>query len=277
MSDTYKIGEAANLLNLKTYVLRFWETEFPDVVPLRTEKGQRLYTLEHLALLERIRYLLHDRGLTIGGARRILAEEKTQGIAYAFDPSQPRSEQAGAVQASLPFSQAQPGRGAPVPPNAPIDPYYDAVQEDGGPPAWPQERDPGEQPYAQYSLPGVAPRIPAGISQPEGCAANDAAQGEARDGAARSPHLHADDQRMLPLFGAIAGGAGPLRRPGGNFIQTGLPGATPTPPPAGPELQEALDARDEAQTRLQALEERSRTELLDILNELESIASLLRG
>ena len=84
MTTPYKIGEAAALLNLKSYVLRFWETEFPDIVPLRTEKGQRLYTREHLALLQRIRYLLHDRGLTIGGARKMLAEEKQRGVVYAF-------------------------------------------------------------------------------------------------------------------------------------------------------------------------------------------------
>jgi len=84
MPATYKIGEAAALLNLKTYVLRFWETEFPGIAPMRTEKGQRLYTEEHLALLERIRYLLHERGLTIGGARRALAEEKARGVVYVF-------------------------------------------------------------------------------------------------------------------------------------------------------------------------------------------------
>ena len=84
MAETYKIGEAAALLNLKTYVLRFWETEFPEISPLRTDKGQRLYTPEHLALLERIRYLLHERGLTIGGARKILAEERARGLAYEF-------------------------------------------------------------------------------------------------------------------------------------------------------------------------------------------------
>uniref|UniRef100_B8DPM6 Transcriptional regulator, MerR family n=1 Tax=Nitratidesulfovibrio vulgaris (strain DSM 19637 / Miyazaki F) TaxID=883 RepID=B8DPM6_NITV9 len=75
---TYRIGEAASLLNLKTYVLRFWETEFPQLVPLRTEKGQRLYTEADLALLRRIRFLLHERGLTIEGARRMLAERGTQ-------------------------------------------------------------------------------------------------------------------------------------------------------------------------------------------------------
>ena len=74
MSDkVYRIGEAAELLALKAYVLRFWETEFPQLVPIRTDKGQRLYSEENLALLRRIKYLLHEQGLTIEGARRILA------------------------------------------------------------------------------------------------------------------------------------------------------------------------------------------------------------
>lgn len=71
-AHTYRIGEAAELLQLKTHVLRFWETEFPQLAPLRTEKGQRLYTEEHVALLRRIKQLLHEQGMTIEGARRLL-------------------------------------------------------------------------------------------------------------------------------------------------------------------------------------------------------------
>ena len=59
----YRIGEAATLLDLKTYVLRFWESEFPQLQPVRTAKGQRLYTEETIALLRRIRYLLHEKGM----------------------------------------------------------------------------------------------------------------------------------------------------------------------------------------------------------------------
>ncbi|MBR3663316.1 MAG: MerR family transcriptional regulator [Desulfovibrio sp.] len=68
----YRIGEAAELLNLKSYVLRFWETEFPQLAPLRTDHGQRLYSEEHIALLRRIKQLLHEQGMTIDGARRVL-------------------------------------------------------------------------------------------------------------------------------------------------------------------------------------------------------------
>ena len=73
----YRIGEAAALLELKDYVLRFWETEFPQLVPVRTEKGQRLYSEENIALLRRIKYLLHEQGMTIEGARRVLAAPPT--------------------------------------------------------------------------------------------------------------------------------------------------------------------------------------------------------
>lgn len=79
VEKTYRIGEAADMLQLKTYVLRFWETEFAQLEPLRTEKGQRLYTEVHIDLLRRIRHLLHERGMTIDGARRVLAEEERSG------------------------------------------------------------------------------------------------------------------------------------------------------------------------------------------------------
>jgi DNA-binding transcriptional MerR regulator len=74
-SQTWKIGQAARLLDLKTYVLRFWESEFPQLEPVRTASGQRRYTSEHIELLQRIKRLLYEEGLTIEGARRKLEEE----------------------------------------------------------------------------------------------------------------------------------------------------------------------------------------------------------
>ncbi|MFO7875641.1 MAG: MerR family transcriptional regulator [Desulfovermiculus sp.] len=72
---TYKIGHAAHLLDLEPYVLRFWETEFPQLKPIRTPKGQRLYTEAHLRLIARIKTLLYEHGLTIDGARRKLDQD----------------------------------------------------------------------------------------------------------------------------------------------------------------------------------------------------------
>lgn len=71
----YRIGDVAKQLGLRTSVLRFWETEFPKLKPLRTESGQRVYRERDLAFAKRLQYLLHDQGLTIEGARRVLAGE----------------------------------------------------------------------------------------------------------------------------------------------------------------------------------------------------------
>ena len=71
----YRIGQAAAALKLKTCVLRFWEGEFPQLAPLRTPKGQRLYREEDMRVLRRIRSLLHEKGMTIDGARRVLSGE----------------------------------------------------------------------------------------------------------------------------------------------------------------------------------------------------------
>lgn len=68
----WRIGDVAELLNLKTHVLRFWETEFSQLEPLRTDSGQRIYTEAHVALLRRIKNLLHEQGMTIEGAKKVL-------------------------------------------------------------------------------------------------------------------------------------------------------------------------------------------------------------
>jgi len=74
------IGEVAKELNLieletgkaKTYVLRFWEKEFPQLRPKLRAKGRRYYTQENIKLLKKIHYLLKDKGLTIKGAKKII-------------------------------------------------------------------------------------------------------------------------------------------------------------------------------------------------------------
>lgn len=80
---TYRIGEVAEMLNLKTHVLRFWETEFSQLEPLRTDSGQRIYTKTHIETLRRIQQLLHEQGMTIEGAKRILAGEPEENPAEA--------------------------------------------------------------------------------------------------------------------------------------------------------------------------------------------------
>jgi DNA-binding transcriptional MerR regulator len=68
----FRIGEVSKLVTLPTYVLRFWESEFPRLRPKRTSSGQRLYTRKDIELVFKIKDLLYEKKFTIQGARRHL-------------------------------------------------------------------------------------------------------------------------------------------------------------------------------------------------------------
>ena len=70
----FKIGEAARLVGVKPYVLRYWETEFKSVKPQKTRSQQRLYRRRDVELLLQIRHLLYDKRYTIEGARTRLRD-----------------------------------------------------------------------------------------------------------------------------------------------------------------------------------------------------------
>ena len=69
-----KIGEAARVLSVETYVLRFWETQFPFLKPKHTRTKHRFYQERDLAVLRVIKRLLHDEGFTIAGANKHIKE-----------------------------------------------------------------------------------------------------------------------------------------------------------------------------------------------------------
>mgnify|MGYP000495227710 CR=1 FL=1 len=73
------ISEAAEELGLPQHVLRFWETRFATIKPLKRGGGRRYYRPEDVLLLKGIRHLLYDQGFTIKGVQRIL---KDQGARY---------------------------------------------------------------------------------------------------------------------------------------------------------------------------------------------------
>jgi len=68
------IGEAATELGLKTHVLRFWETKFDNLRPLKRGDGRRYYRPEDMELLRQLQNLLHVQGLTIRGAIKALSD-----------------------------------------------------------------------------------------------------------------------------------------------------------------------------------------------------------
>jgi DNA-binding transcriptional MerR regulator len=71
----FRIGEVATLCRLPAYVLRFWETEFPQLRPVKSSTGQRMYRKRDVESVVRIKSLLYDDGFTIAGARLQLREE----------------------------------------------------------------------------------------------------------------------------------------------------------------------------------------------------------
>ena len=73
----YSISEVAEMLGVNTSMLRFWETEFPNLRPVKNKKGTRSYRQQDIDLLKRIQYLTKDCGLTLEGARQQLKNDKS--------------------------------------------------------------------------------------------------------------------------------------------------------------------------------------------------------
>ncbi len=71
----FRIGEVARMCRLPAYVLRFWETEFPQLRPGKSDTGQRMYRRREVENALRIKRLLYEDGFTIAGARQHLREE----------------------------------------------------------------------------------------------------------------------------------------------------------------------------------------------------------
>jgi len=74
----FRIGEVARLCEIPAYVLRFWESEFPQLKPNKGGTGQRLYRRRDVEMALRVKTLLKDEGYTIPGARQVLKSEFRQ-------------------------------------------------------------------------------------------------------------------------------------------------------------------------------------------------------
>ena len=74
----YSIGEVSQITELKQYVLRYWETEFPHLKPNKNSAGNRVYTPEDVENIKEIKKLLHEEKFTIKGARQHLKDLKAK-------------------------------------------------------------------------------------------------------------------------------------------------------------------------------------------------------
>lgn len=88
----YSIGEVCELTGLKSYVLRYWETEFRGLKPPKNRAGNRTYRKKDIDLIQEIKSLLYDEKFTIEGARNQLSNKSNpkaaaSGNAYSMDNS----------------------------------------------------------------------------------------------------------------------------------------------------------------------------------------------
>ncbi|HKV05140.1 MAG TPA: MerR family transcriptional regulator [Candidatus Acidoferrales bacterium] len=71
----FRIGEVSRLTATKAFVLRYWESEFPTLQPVKSPSGHRLYRREDIETVFEIKRLLYEEGFTIAGARKHLADQ----------------------------------------------------------------------------------------------------------------------------------------------------------------------------------------------------------
>ena len=76
----FKIGEVADLIGVKPHVLRYWETEFSCLKPIKSRSKQRLFRREDIDIALQIKELLYERGFTISGAQKSLKKPKVNDL-----------------------------------------------------------------------------------------------------------------------------------------------------------------------------------------------------
>ena len=85
----FRIGEVSRLTGTKAFVLRYWETEFPTLQPVKSPSGHRLYRRQDIETVFEIKRLLYDEGFTIAGARKHLADLAAGGAGLVAPPAAP--------------------------------------------------------------------------------------------------------------------------------------------------------------------------------------------
>jgi DNA-binding transcriptional MerR regulator len=105
----FKIGDVARICGLETYVLRFWETQFPQLKPNKSGTGQRLYRRRDVEQVLEIKRLVYAEEYTLSGARQALDQaNRRTGSQRAAQVAALADSQSGPQLASQPDSQSRP-------------------------------------------------------------------------------------------------------------------------------------------------------------------------
>jgi len=108
----FKIGDVARLCGVETYVLRFWEPQFPQLKPNKSGAGQRLYRRRDVEMALEVKRLVHTEGYTIAGARSVLEQSSrrhgsSQNAQAALPLDSDRSKNTDAVAAGIGRARAE--------------------------------------------------------------------------------------------------------------------------------------------------------------------------
>ena len=156
------ISEVAEWLDTPTHVLRFWETKFSQIKPVKGAGGRRYYRPADMDLLVGIKQLLHEDGLTIKGTQKLLRE---QGIKHVATLGLSMTQASSSVQTPAPKAAIPAPAAAPPPAPKPA-PVQDALPFETAAPTMPELEFPALPqglPDVPARLIGRAPVDPAGL------------------------------------------------------------------------------------------------------------------
>jgi DNA-binding transcriptional MerR regulator len=91
------ISEVAAALDVKAHVLRFWESKFDEIQPVKRAAGRRFYRPEDVALIAGIKHLLHEQGMTIKGAQKHLKENGVNDVRALASGEKQKQKPEGAL------------------------------------------------------------------------------------------------------------------------------------------------------------------------------------
>jgi len=106
------IREVADALDLPQHVLRFWETRFPQIRPLKRAGGRRYYRPDDIDRLRLIKRLLYEEGYTIKGVQKLFKEQGVQALSAAAPRNEPSTEAAPAAEPDAASQTAEEMSGA---------------------------------------------------------------------------------------------------------------------------------------------------------------------
>jgi DNA-binding transcriptional MerR regulator len=104
----YSISEVCGQIGLEPHVLRYWESEFPQLRPKKNRAGNRAYRDKDIEVVRYIKHLLYEEQFTIPGAKKKLSEGPVSELAAKVAPRQPESGQASVEQVKLDLAPAEP-------------------------------------------------------------------------------------------------------------------------------------------------------------------------